>query len=213
MKIKAFVVALAVAAAGQAVWADEKGPQAFDAPKAFQEMQQQLLRQFDANRDGKLTGQEQMMAQEAMRRQGINLGIAPGGFPAAEQFSKQFDRDGDGKLNQAESIAAQAAYQRLLNRGKPGARGGGGVSSGGYPVQPPVVAAGDQKSDKVPPLVKRFDKDGDGKLNEAEKAAAQAELKKTKSKDAKEKGPKDKAAKDKDGKADSKEEAPADKGK
>jgi hypothetical protein len=45
--------------------------------------------------------------------------------------------------------------------------------------------------------VKRFDKDGDGKLNDAEKAAAQAELKKDKSKEKEKdaKKDKDKAAK------------------
>jgi hypothetical protein len=186
-------------------------PQAFDPAKAWTQMQQQMLRQFDANGDGRLSGQEQILAQEAMRRHGINLGIAPSGFPGADQFSKQFDRDGDGKLNPAESMAAQAAYQRILNHGKSGPRTGGGVQTGGLPSPGPAInpaASAAAKDDKVPPLVKRFDKDGDGKLNDAEKAPAQAELKKSKVKDGKDKTKKD--AKDK---ADAPEKGAADKGK
>lgn len=183
--------------------ADEKAPQAFDPTQAWAQMQQQMLQRFDANRDGRLSGQEQLLAQEAMRRHGINLGIAPGGSPAAEQFSKQFDRDGDGKLSPVESMAAQAAYQRMMGGSRSGARTGGSVQTGGFPAPGPALnpaaaaaaAAAAQKDDKVPPLIKRFDKDGDGKLNDAEKSAAQAELKKSKSKDRKGKDKKD--AKDK----------------
>jgi hypothetical protein len=72
--------------------------------------------------------------------------------------------------------------------------GGGGGSSLAPPAAP-VAPVGDGKPAKVNPLVKRFDKDGDGKLNDAEKAAAQAELKKDKSKEKDAKKEKDKAAK------------------
>jgi hypothetical protein len=178
--------------------------QAFDPNQAWAQLQQQLIQQFDGNKDGKLTGQEQMAAQEFMRRQGINLGMAPGGFPGAEQFNQQFDRNRDGKLDPMERAAAQSAFQRMRSGGSKGGVGGG-VQRGSVPEQQPYdpAAAGDQKPSKVPPLIKRFDKDGDGKLNTDEKAAAQAELKKTKSKDAKEKDgkdSKDKDAKDKDAK-------------
>lgn len=155
----------------------------FDPTQAWAQMQMQLVQQFDANKDGKLTGQEQILAQEYMRKQGINMGLAPGGLPGADQFNKQFDRNRDGKLDLAERAAAQAAYQRMRSGRS------GGVQSGSLPgsgVAPPTVdptAKADQKPAKVPPLIKRFDKDGDGKLNDAEKAAAQAELKKTKFKD------------------------------
>jgi Ca2+-binding EF-hand superfamily protein len=198
MKCNVFGSAVAAVLFAALAAAQDKGPQAFDPTKAWADLQQQLLRQFDVNRDGKLTGQEQVLAQEAMRRQGINLGMPPGGFAGADDFVKQFDRDRDGKLNPQEMMAAQAAYQRMRGGGK----GGGGVASG-VPVGQPAFdpgAAADQKPNKVPPLIKRFDKDGDGKLNAAEKAAAQAELKKPKSKDPKEnaeKGEKDKGEKGK----------------
>jgi hypothetical protein len=171
-----------------ALLAQEKAPAAFDQAKAMAEMQKQFMMQFDANQNGKLDPQENAVAQEAMRRSGINMGIAPGGFPGADQFIRQFDRDGDGRLNQAEAIMAQAAWQKLRNHGHSGGpRMGGNVGSGAPPPVMPVAPAGSGKPDKVNPLVKRFDKDGDGKLNAEEKAAAQAELKKDKSKDKDEK--------------------------
>jgi hypothetical protein len=125
-----------------------------------------------------------MMAQEAMRRQGLNMGIAPAGFPGAEQFARQFDRDGDGKLNPLEAAAAQRAFQQMRNSGVgPRGAGGGGGSSVQQPTAP-VAPPADGKPAKVSPLVKRFDKDGDGKLNAEEKAALQADAKKDKGKDA-----------------------------
>jgi len=163
--------------------------------KAFADWQQQMAKMFDADGDGKLSDQEKLMAQEAMRRQGINIGMAPGGFPGEEQFRKQFDRNGDGQLDQMESMAAQAVFQRMRGGGgmRGGVRGGGGPSSGFLP-QPAIPVgpvAGNGGTGKVSPLVKRFDKDGDGKLNADEKAAAQAELKKKDGKDVKkEKGKK-----------------------
>jgi hypothetical protein len=83
-----------------------------------------------------------------------------------------------------------------------GVNRGGGGGSGSLPQPQPFAppAAGDGKASKVSPLVKRFDKDGDGKLNAEEKAAAQAELKKDKSKDEKPKDDKAKDAKEKDAK-------------
>jgi hypothetical protein len=173
-------------------------PSQIDPAKAMAEMQQQFLKQFDADKDGKLSDQEKLMAQEAMRLHGINMGIAPGGFPGSDQFVKQFDVDKDGKLSPQEAFMAQAAFQRMRNNGggvrsgvRPNISGGGGS----LPQQPalPVAPQAKGKSSKVPPLVKRFDKDGDGKLNAEEKAAAQAELKgkdKAKETKAKEKGAK-----------------------
>ena len=166
-------------------------PSKIDPAKAMADMQQQFLKQFDADKDGKLSDQEKLMAQELMRLHGINMGIAPGGFPGSDQFVKQFDIDKDGKLSPQEAFMAQAAFQRMRNNGggvrtgfRPNISGGGGS----LPQQPvaPVAPQAKAKSSKVSPLIKRFDKDGDGKLNAEEKAAAQAELKgKDKAKEAK----------------------------
>src|SRR3954452_8078329 len=149
--------------------ADDKPPAAPDASNPLAQLQQQFMMQFDVNRDGKLSGQEQMMAQEAMRRQGINLGIAPGGFPGADQFQKMFDRDGDGKLSPAEAFAAQAMFQRMRGGGMHGGVVRGGSGGSVLPPQGFMPAAPQGKPSKVSPLVKRFDKNGDGKLNAEEK--------------------------------------------
>ena len=192
---RGFLSAALVLSSSLQLFGQNPGP-AFDPTQAWAQLQQQVLAQFDGNKDGKLTGDEQLRAQEYLRRQGMNIGMTPGGFPGAEQFNKQFDRNGDGKLDPMERAAAQAAFNRMRNSG---GKGGGGVQTGGVPgpqYNPP--AGGEQKDSKVPPLIKRFDKDGDGKLNAAEKAAAQAEFKKSKSKDGKDKDAKEKDAKDKD---------------
>jgi EF hand domain-containing protein len=172
---------------------DKPGPPVDPQAKAFADWQQQMVKMFDADNDGKLSDQEKLIAQEAMRRQGVNVGMAPGGFPGSDQFAKQFDRNGDGKLDQMESMAAQAMFQRMRNSGHGGMQGGVRSGGGGGSLpQPamPVAPAGNAKPAKVNPLVKRFDKDGDGKLNAEEKAAAQAELKNKDAKDAKKEKPK-----------------------
>ena len=202
---------LAIACLTALAFGQDKGIPGIDPSTAIGQMQQQFMMQFDANKDGKLDAQEQMMAQEVMRRNGMNLGIAPGGFPGADQFVKQFDQNRDGKLSPQESAMAQAAFQRMRNggvrNGAGGIRSGGGGASGAPPQQPiqPIAPRAEKKA-KVNPIVKRFDKDGDGKLNAEEKAAVQAEYKKDKENDKdKEKG-KDKAKdKDKDDEKDKKD--------
>ena len=173
--------------------AEDKGAdgKAGKAAGGAQQMQQKLLQQFDANKDGVLSDQEKLIASEMMRRAGAPpIALEPGGFPGSEQFVKQFDKNGDGKLSDAEKLAAQAAYQRMRGRsgGGPAYGIGFGGQAGGFAPNLPAAGAaggagGKVKEPKVSALVKRFDKDGDGKLNDEEKAAAQAELKNGKSKD------------------------------
>jgi Ca2+-binding EF-hand superfamily protein len=196
--IHKFLFGMALVAIGTTSLLGQNAGPAFDPTQAWAQLQQQLLQRFDQNKDGKLTGPEQLAAQEYLARQGANIGMPPGGFPGADQFNKQFDRNGDGKLDPMEKAAAAAAYNRMR---KGGGKGGGGVQTGvqtggvpGPPYDP--AASSEQKESKVPPLIKRFDKDGDGKLNAAEKAAAQAEFKKSKTKDGKDKDAKDKDSKE-----------------
>ncbi|MEK6257313.1 MAG: EF-hand domain-containing protein [Planctomycetota bacterium] len=73
------------------------------------------------------------------------------------EILKRFDKDGDGKLNDAERDAAKKAREE--RGGKPG-----------QPGRPGQPGGGDGKMREE--VLKRFDKDGDGKLNDAEKAAA-----------------------------------------
>lgn len=173
--------------------ADDKPAMPMDPQaKAMQDWQQQLSKMFDADGDGKLSDQEKLMAQEVMRQHGWNVGMMPGGFPGAEQFQKQFDRNGDGKIDQMEAMMAQQMFARMRNHN--GGRGGGVRVGGGggsgfapqpaMPFNPQAGGEGNGGASKLNNYAKRFDKDGDGKLNAEEKAAAQAELKKT-GKDAK----------------------------
>ena len=134
------------------------------------------LEKFDTNKDGMLSEAEKAAAAEALKQKGMlpGSGIVPG----SEEFLKKFDRNGDGKLSDAEKQAAQSAWQKMR------AGGGSGPIAGGNPGGLPVGQAGAAASDaadkpakKINPLIKRYDKDGDGKLNEEEKAALQADRK------------------------------------
>jgi len=185
-----YVCAALLAGSSSLFAIDGKAPSSAEQAKAVEGAKQQMLQQFDTNRDGVLSEQEKARAEEALRQQGFPL--MPNGAVGNDPFLKQFDRDRDGKLSPIEQRAAREAWEKMRrNNGGPqrGFTPGGGPS--GTPA--PATPAADAKPEKVSPLVKRFDKDGDGKLNEEEKAAAQADLKGKK----KEKGEK---AKDKDDK-------------
>jgi EF hand/EF-hand domain pair len=187
-------VAVADDKAAAAKTAAPMDPQA----KAFgdwqQQMQQQMVKKFDADGDGKLSDAEKLAMQQAMAQQGWNFGMAPGGFPGEQEFLKRFDRNGDGKLDQMESMMAQQAFQKMMGHGgmHGGVRGGGGAS--GFMPQPAMPLApqgnGNGNAGKLSALAKRFDKDGDGKLNDEEKATLQADAKKKDGKDAKKEKPK-----------------------
>ncbi|QDU27016.1 EF hand [Anatilimnocola aggregata] len=99
-----------------------------------------------------------------------------------EAMMKRFDRNGDGRLDQQEQLAATKAMQQqgirvpgapnLVGPGKnAGPQAGPGLQAP-QPQQPPAPKL--NKREEL--LLKRFDKDGDGKLNNEEKAAARAEL-------------------------------------
>src|SRR2546423_15723191 len=78
--------------------------------KAMADWQQQLTTMFDANKDGKLSDQEKLMMQEAMRQHGLAMPMAPGGFPGSDQIHKQLDMDHDGKLSPQEQMMAQQMF-------------------------------------------------------------------------------------------------------
>jgi hypothetical protein len=114
--------------------------------------------------------------------QPFNPGAAAANAAAMrEALMKRFDRDGDGKLNQQEQFAATRAMQERGVRipGAPNLVGpnsgpvtGPGVGGGQGPTQP----AGPKLNRREELLLKRFDRNGDGKLDDEEKAAARAEL-------------------------------------
>jgi EF hand domain-containing protein len=176
-----FVVASLVSWAAQG---DDKKPG--DAAKNPAELQKQLLEKFDTNKDGVLSDAEKLAAAEAMREKGVLPGSGVG--PPSEEFLKKFDRNGDGKLSNEEKLAAQSAWQKMRAGGGRGPAAGGNL--GHVPMDlgvPATTESGDKATKKVNPLIKRYDKDGDGKLNDEEKAALQADRKKEKDKEPQEK--------------------------
>ena len=152
-----------------------------------EQLKKQLLEKFDANGDGNLTGQELLNAREAAMKQfGAAAGAAGVNF---DEIKKKFDRDGDGQLNPQEQAAAMAAFQKARAQGGGSATGGvpGGNNNSGIPAgggfgAPGAggfggAAAGEGKARGREAMIKRFDKNGDGKLSDDEKAEAQKALK------------------------------------
>jgi hypothetical protein len=83
----------------------------------------------------------------------------PGGEAFREAMLKRFDKDGDGKLSDEERAAAM---KERGAGGRPEGKGGRRPAAGRGPGGPGGFAE----------LMKKFDKDGDGKLSDDEKAAA-----------------------------------------
>lgn len=117
------------------------------------EMMKRLLEKFDTNKDGRLSAEEKANAQAELMKNAA---------PQMKELIKRFDRDGDGQLNAREQAAAREAMAKIR------AQGGGAPQVG-----PPIGFAGNE----IPAAVlEKFDKDGDGKLNDEEQAAAKKAL-------------------------------------
>lgn len=119
-------------------------------------MRAELLRRLDRNGDGKV---DEVELADGITYIAANLDQFPG-------IKQRFDRNADGRLDDQERVALDDGLHQLV-------KGGAGMAAGRGGPLPPI--------DSLPPpvreqLVKRFDKDGDGKLNDTELAAAQAEM-------------------------------------
>ncbi|MBW8780776.1 MAG: EF-hand domain-containing protein [Verrucomicrobia bacterium] len=107
---------------------------------------QEILKRYDKNGDGKLDENEVTAAMDENRQAADALrGKARERLKERQQaWVKEFDKNGDGKLDAAERAAMEQAVRARL--------------------------------EKNPHQLKRFDTDGDGKLNDAEWAAAREKL-------------------------------------
>jgi Ca2+-binding EF-hand superfamily protein len=131
---------------------------AANLPAAGGAVRAEMIRRLDKNGDGKL--------DDAERGAGIQFIAANlAQFPGVKQ---RFDRNADGKLDDAEQAALDEGLrtfaQSPVPAGRPG-RGAGPLPS--FDSLPPAMRE---------QAVKRFDKDGDGKLAGEELAAMQAEM-------------------------------------
>jgi|ETNmetMinimDraft_25_1059894.scaffolds.fasta_scaffold08031_1 Ca2+-binding EF-hand superfamily protein len=114
---------------------------------------EEILKKFDADGDGKLNEEERAAAREARKKH------------FEEEALKRFDKDGDGELSEEERAAAREAAKKRRG-GREGEKGGRRPSFDDLP-------------DKVKAkLIEKFDADGDGTLNDEEKAKAREERKK-----------------------------------
>ncbi len=123
--------------------------------------QKMMLRRFDTNKDGKLDEAEkdamkQYQAEgQGRRERGEQTRFTP---EQRQEMIKKFDKDGDGKLNAEERKAMMEERRKKMQ-----AEGQGRRERGEQPRFTP-----EQRQE----MIKKFDKDGDGKLNAEERKAA-----------------------------------------
>ncbi len=127
-------------------------------------LMERLLERFDKDGDGKLNEQERQAAMKAraefMKRTGS---VKRQGMLSRDELVKRFDKNRDGKIDDTERAAARGAMSKLR-----GQRGTGATVRSEVEARQPRV---DKKD-----LLKRFDADRDGKLNDKERAKARDEF-------------------------------------
>ena len=82
-----------------------------------------------------------------------------------KQMLQQFDKNGDGQLDEEEQAAAREQGRQRFGQGG-GGRAGGAGGAGGMRGQMPNAEE----------MLKRFDKNGDGEIDEQEREAMRAEF-------------------------------------
>jgi Ca2+-binding EF-hand superfamily protein len=136
----------------QAADAGPAGNPAAPAPAAtgLSAREQDLLKRFDKNHDGKLDEDEIAAAHEAMLQERMDRQAAAAQAPGVGQFQakllEMFDKNHDGRLDDEERAEARKYVEA------------NGLGPGGAVREE---------------LMKRFDKNGDGKLDADEQAALQ----------------------------------------
>ncbi len=122
-----------------------------DREKMAQRRQKMMLHRFDKNKNGKLDDAE----KAEIKKHKI-------------EFMKKYDKDGDGKLNPEER---KALIEDRKKNGPPG-----GMDKNKKRERKGANLTPEQRQK----ILKKFDKDGDGKLNQEERKAAMAARKKGK---------------------------------
>ena len=121
------------------------------------DFRKKMLEKYDADKDGKLNEEERGKAREEMKKH----------FKERRaEMLKKFDKDGDGKLSEEERKALHEAMKKRHGDRKPGEGRPGGPGKG------------PRGADFRKKMIEKFDADGDGKLNEEERAKARESFKK-----------------------------------
>jgi len=141
------------------------------------EVMKKIMARFDLNDDGNVDDEEKAKAVDQFTKD-IEAGDIPDGFNAL------LDKNKNGKLEPLEAAAFQAILSRLkggadgppqFGAGNGGPPGGPGVPGFAGPPGFGAAGGGDAFSGQVPPdILKKFDKNKDGELDEREKKAAMA---------------------------------------
>jgi Ca2+-binding EF-hand superfamily protein len=141
------------------------------------EFRRRMLAMFDRNHDGQLDDDE----RAEMRKYVEDHGLGPDGEVRAELL-KRFDKNADGKLDEGERAdmekflqerRAQSATMREFLLRQFDRNGNGRIDADELPD---LEKAMRRRMESNPQQLARYDKDGDGKLNDSEWAIAREQL-------------------------------------
>lgn len=135
------------------------------------QVQQFLLRRFDADKDGTLDETERKAAfDETMKQLDQNGPMVKN--TVLGMVHRRFDTDGNGKLDDKELGAAREEVLKRIMQGI--GESDAAAPPPGDPARRRTPAEAARKQD----LLDRFDADGDGKLDDAERTKAREDLEK-----------------------------------
>ncbi len=167
-----------VAAAHEEMLKEQMDRQAkIAATPAGPQIRQRMLEQFDKNHDGRLDDDE----RAEMRKYAEERGLGPDG-EVREDLLKRFDKNADGKLDEPERaelekflqerrVQAAVMRERLLRQFDHNHNGKIDEDE-----RPEMEKAVRERMASNPPQLARYDRDNDGKLDDAEWAAAREQI-------------------------------------
>ena len=127
-----------------------------------EEMKKRMMQMFDTNGDGQIDENEKKVAAEAMQQRMLQA-IQSGNLP--DEMKARLDRNGDGTVD-AQELAMAKEMMGRMQQGGGGGLGKGGPGAGGF-------GGAGGTGDQIPAdVLKKFDKNKDGQLDETEKKAA-----------------------------------------
>ena len=123
----------------------------------------EVMKKFDANKDGKLSEEERKNLRNEMS--GLRAGVPP-------LLAKKFDKDGDGKLSEVERSEFRKDLASKGRRLPPHLMQRFDTNGDGELSDEERSGARQAWEDRKQEMLKKFDADGDGKLNVEERRQA-----------------------------------------